>query len=275
MLRHRVLTALVLVALFFISLYYLSHKHFAVLLVPVIMLAGWEWIRLIGITSPILATLLLVLQFMGLSLTGAMVNFFGDINFATGQKILLTSILFWFFNILILNGYPKSSMILTFKHVWAVIGLFILCFAWLAIICIMALPNGKELFLLCTGITIFADVGGYFGGRYFGRKKLAPLISPGKTQEGVICALVVQIPLVFLFILFGQSPIDLGYYFFLAFFTVVLSIFGDLFVSMLKRNNGVKDSGSLLPGHGGILDRVDGLIVVLPFYCICVLMRPI
>tara|TARA_E500000075_G_C6993531_1_gene324971 strand:- start:469 stop:1191 length:723 start_codon:yes stop_codon:yes gene_type:complete len=239
------------------------------------MLAGWEWIRLTGVTSPIMVTLLLVIQFIGLSVTGALVNFFGDINLVISQKILLFSSLFWFFNMLILNGYPHSSLVLSYRYSWAVIGLLLLCFAWLAIICILALPNGKELLLLGTGIVVFADIGGYFGGRYFGKKKLAPLISPGKTREGVICALVLQLPLCLFFNVFGQSSIDLKFYFFIAFFAVFLSVFGDLFVSMFKRNTGLKDSGCLLPGHGGIFDRVDGLVVVLPFYSICVLMRPI
>lgn len=275
MLRHRVLTALVLFALFSISLYYLSHHYFAGLLVPIMMLAGWEWIRLTGVTSPIMVTLLLVLQFIGLSLTGSLVNFFGDINLVISQKILLFSSLFWFFNMLILNGYPNSSLVLSYRYFWAVIGLLLLCFAWLAVICILALPNGKELLLLGTGIVVFADIGGYFGGRYFGKKKLAPLISPSKTREGVICAFVLQLPLFLVFNVFGQSSIDLKFYFFMAVFAVFLSVFGDLFVSMFKRNTGLKDSGRLLPGHGGIFDRVDGLVVVLPFYSICILMRPI
>ena len=109
MLRHRVSTAFLLVALLFISLYYLSHKSFAVLLVPLIMAAGREWIRLAGITSPMMVALFLVLQFVGLSVIGAMVNFFGDINVVTGQNILLISILFWLFNILTLNDYPNPS----------------------------------------------------------------------------------------------------------------------------------------------------------------------
>tara|TARA_B100001093_G_scaffold517409_1_gene598881 strand:- start:1566 stop:2288 length:723 start_codon:yes stop_codon:yes gene_type:complete len=239
------------------------------------MLAGWEWIRLTGVTSPIMVTLLLVLQFIGLSLTGSLVNFFGDINLVISQKILLFSSLFWFFNMLILNGYPNSSLVLSYRYFWAVIGLLLLCFAWLAVICILALPNGKELLLLGTGIVVFADIGGYFGGRYFGKKKLAPLISPSKTREGVICAFVLQLPLFLVFNVFGQSSIDLKFYFFMAVFAVFLSVFGDLFVSMFKRNTGLKDSGRLLPGHGGIFDRVDGLVVVLPFYSICILMRPI
>ena len=275
MLRHRVSTAVLLVALLFISLYYLSYKSFAVILVPLIMAAGREWIRLAGINSSIMVTLFLVLQFLGISVTGAMVNFFGDINIVTGQKILLISMLFWFFNVLTLNGYPNSSTVLSYGYVWTVIGLLLLCFSWLAVLCIVSLPSGKELFLLGVGMVVFADVGGYFGGKYFGNIKLAPIISPGKTREGVICALLAQLPLFFLFSFFGQTSIGIVYYFFLALCAVLLSVLGDLFVSMLKRNTGFKDSGQLLPGHGGILDRVDGLIVVLPFYSICFLMRPI
>ena len=275
MLRHRVSTAFLLVALLFISLYYLSHKSFAVLLVPLIMAAGREWIRLAGITSPMMVALFLVLQFVGLSVIGAMVNFFGDINVVTGQNILLISILFWFFNILTLNDYPNSSTLLSFGYVWTAIGLLLLCFSWLAALCIVSLPNGKELFLLGVGMVVFADVGGYFGGKYFGNKKLAPIISPGKTKEGVIFALFAQLPLFFLFSFFGQTSIGIVYYFFLALSAVLLSVLGDLFISMLKRNAGFKDSGRLLPGHGGILDRVDGLIIVLPFYSICILMRPL
>jgi phosphatidate cytidylyltransferase len=108
-----------------------------------------------------------------------------------------------------------------------------------------------------------ADIGAYFAGRRFGKRKLAPAVSPGKSWEGALgglaCALLVSLTFAYALAVPWGAPLLL--------FTVlvaVLSIFGDLFESVLKRTAGVKDSGGLLPGHGGVLDRLDALLPALP-----------
>jgi phosphatidate cytidylyltransferase len=112
-----------------------------------------------------------------------------------------------------------------------------------------------------------ADIGAYFSGRRFGRNKLAPAISPGKTREGLIGGLLAN--LLWMLVVYWISQgwgIALLPFLLVGVATSLISVVGDLFESVLKREAGVKDSGSLLPGHGGVLDRVDSLIAATPVY---------
>jgi phosphatidate cytidylyltransferase len=127
-------------------------------------------------------------------------------------------------------------------------------------------PKGGFMLLLVWAVVAAADVGAYFAGRAFGRHKLAPLISPGKTWEGVLGGA-----------LFALAVAQVGAYLLalsalstalLAAVVIAASVVGDLTESLFKRHAGVKDSGSVLPGHGGILDRVDGLVAALPLYVV-------
>lgn len=129
---------------------------------------------------------------------------------------------------------------------------------------LMALDNGREWLIIATLITVSADSGAFYVGTNFGRHKLCPGLSPGKTVEGlaggVLCALVVVGLSVHLFF----PSINLLQSLFFAFILSLAAVAGDLTESLIKRGTGVKDSGGLLPGHGGILDRMDSLLLVVP-----------
>jgi phosphatidate cytidylyltransferase len=127
--------------------------------------------------------------------------------------------------------------------------------------------HGKLLLLFGILIVVLADVGGFIIGKLFGKRKLAALVSPGKTWEGFFGGILFQSTLIAsLFLLLPEklTPLTIACIFAVALFSVL----GDLFESMVKRHSGVKDSGTLLPGHGGVLDRVDGVMAALPMYAI-------
>ena len=154
----------------------------------------------------------------------------------------------------------SKRFVITNKWLMALLGLLLIASLWLALICARGIDPR---FLLMMLVTIWiADSAAYFAGKNFGKHKLAPLISPGKTWEGVFGALV-GVTLLGLIVCFGfgVSQFEL---FPLLWLVAIYGVIGDLFESLMKRQANIKDSGDLLPGHGGILDRIDGLISSLP-----------
>jgi phosphatidate cytidylyltransferase len=117
-------------------------------------------------------------------------------------------------------------------------------------------------------IVVLADVGGFVAGKLFGKHKLAPLVSPGKTWEGFLGGMIFQLILIVGLAVYLPPEISIVKLSLLVFPVALYSVVGDLFESMIKRNSGVKDSGALLPGHGGVLDRIDGIMAALPLYAL-------
>jgi phosphatidate cytidylyltransferase len=129
-------------------------------------------------------------------------------------------------------------------------------------------PRGRELLLFLVLLVAAADVGAYFGGRRFGRHKLAPFVSPGKTWEGLICGLVASAAIAVLGAAVFATP--LASWLILCVAVAAVSVIGDLVESMFKRRAGLKDSGNLLPGHGGVLDRIDSLTAAGPIFLLAI-----
>ena len=275
MLKLRIFTALAMATTFLLCLHYLSAHVFAVLLVPVLLLAGWEWSNLAGLQSAQSKALYLLLLFLSLASAGSSVNFFAEINLEFGIQLMAAALGLWLLNFVFLWSYPTTSAIWSRPLLLALNGLLLLVFTWLAVVLILAQTNGNLFLLLGIGVIVFADVGGYFGGKIFGRRQLAPQVSPGKTWEGFACGIAIQIPI---FVLLVQSPalaMPVETAALLVFPVALISVFGDLFESMLKRSSGLKDSSRLLPGHGGLLDRIDGVMAGLPLFAWLLLTRPL
>ena len=275
MLKLRIFTALALATSFLLCLHYLSAHVFAVLLVPVLLLAGWEWSNLAGLKSAQSKALYLLLLFLSLAAAGSSVNFFAEINLEVGIQLMAAALGLWLLNFGFLWRYPSASAIWSRPLLLALNGLLLLVFTWLAVVLILAQAKGTVFLLLAIGVIVFADVGGYFGGKLFGRRQLAPQVSPGKTWEGFACGIAIQIPI---FIFLVQSPalaMPAETAALLVFPVALISVFGDLFESMLKRSSGLKDSSRLLPGHGGLLDRIDGVMAGLPLFALLLLTRPL
>ncbi|MFI5205780.1 MAG: phosphatidate cytidylyltransferase, partial [Candidatus Paceibacterales bacterium] len=181
--------------------------------------------------------------------------------------ILYLGALFWILPLWWVVSYQgEVPYLLKNKISKTVIGLFYLSFAWIALNILHQMPAGPVWIFVLFILVWSADTFAYFIGKKWGNKFLAPLVSPKKTQAGFWGGLLGAMLIASLLFLFKP---DLSYLWFaIALITILLSILGDLFESLMKRLSGVKDSGKLLPGHGGVLDRIDSLLGALPFYAL-------
>lgn len=255
MLKSRIITALILAPTIIAAIYLLPLAWFAVVFALLAGLAASEFAALAGIEMPIARTLYAAVV-PGMAALGWWLP---DL-LAPG---LAAGIVVWLLAPLVVVKYPRTGTFLARGWPVAVIGLIICWTAWISLVVIRAAPDGANWLLLAMLLVWGADIGAYFSGRRFGRRKLASNVSPGKTWEGVwggaLAALVVGSGLL---ALMGQfTPV----WVILMSGLIAFSVFGDLFESVLKRVKGVKDSGTLLPGHGGVLDRIDSLLAVLPW----------
>lgn len=256
-LSHRILTALVLLPPFLAAVFLLPTSWFALVLAAVVMLAVLEWLPMIGLNRASVkwAVIGVLAGFMAL-VAGAV-----DEGVIT-PAVLLAGVMFWPVACILLWVHERST-----REAAALapgrgllIGLLLLLPSWTALVWLHDQPGGPWLVMLLLLITWAADIGAYFAGRRFGRHRLAPRVSPGKTWEGfaggLLLATVVGLSLR---PLLPGMPLPLLPFFLLLILTIVLSVVGDLFESMVKRRAGMKDSGTLLPGHGGVLDRIDSV----------------
>ena len=269
MFKQRFATASVLALVFISALLFLTTPVFISLMMLVILIAGWEWADLARIRS-ILGKLLFVLALLLCMLAIAnYVGIFTELDYSLSYQICLATIALWAVIFLWLQGYPSSAILWSPRPIVICLGIVLLSVTWLALASIISLDKGRFLILLAVAIIIFADVGGYLIGKSIGRHKLAPTISPGKTWEGLFGGMLLQIFLVLGLILYF-SQIHWYKLCLLVFPVAISSVIGDLFESMLKRHRGVKDSSNLLPGHGGFLDRLDGVMPALPLFFVII-----
>ncbi|MEJ2288325.1 MAG: acetate uptake transporter [Deinococcales bacterium] len=181
----------------------------------------------------------------------------------------------WSFALLWVRSYPASAVLWNSRFMRSVMGLLILAPAWLAAIYLLSYPRGGALMVVLVLVVASADIGAYFSGRALGRHKLAPQVSPAKTWEGFWGGLLaVALAAVLLWSLLPVQAAHIGLAAVLAvtLTTALASVVGDLSVSMVKRQSGAKDSGSLLPGHGGVLDRLDSLCGAAPVFALGLLL---
>jgi len=259
-LAQRVVTAVALVAGLLVVFFLLPTTVGAGILGLFVLVAAWEWAGFLSIRSvPVrLGYVLLIALLLGLSVLQI-----GNPVFV--QSVLLVGLVWWVLAFLWVLKYPTPIPVV----IGAVCGILVLLPSSVALVNLFLFDrHGPELVLLLLCIVWAADVGAYFTGRRIGRVKLAPQVSPGKTWEGVIGGLIASTvvavagSMVLLIPMAVTVPLALA--------VAAISVIGDLTVSMFKRNAGLKDSGKIFPGHGGILDRVDGVTAASPLFSLAV-----
>lgn len=267
MLKTRVITAVLLLAGLLPALFYLPSLGWAWLTAAALAIGGWEWggfMRLkaagrVIVGAGFFGVCALLILFFPAAMGGAGWSEAGAL--ALGSWLYVPAVIFWF---LLLPLWLRHRWPLPGAFGGLLVGTVILLPTWLALVQLRQLG---ALTLVCTmAIVWIADIAAYFAGRAFGKRKMAPSISPGKTWAGAVGAVLgVQ---AYGILAAGTLPQALqpsvpAFVFALALLTV-LSIVGDLFESLLKRQAGIKDSSNVLPGHGGVLDRIDSLTSTLP-----------
>jgi len=257
MLRTRVITALILAPSIIAAIYLLNTTALGAVLAIFTGLAAWEWGPLARIHSTsyrllyVFAALLITLLFW---VAG------------TASPVLWLLAVVWVVALIGVLSWPESASWIAKPAVVGAIGLLVLPGVVIALLAVHQLPSGPHWLLFGLLICWAADIGAYFAGKSLGRHKLAVEVSPGKTWEGAIGGMLLAVA-VCSGILVYAGVFDWIWIPALV-LLVAISIVGDLFESLLKRASGIKDSGSLFPGHGGVLDRIDSILAVAPFWAL-------
>lgn len=254
-------------AVFLLVLFIAPVYAFTLLMTAVVVVAAWEWANLCSFVKQAqrIAYAVLVLA-LGAALGWGI--------FATAivplDKVLLFSGICWAVALLWVQGYPASAVLWRSTSVRAAMGLAALLPALIAMHALREMTNGEFLVLALVLVVAAADIGAYFSGRAFGKRKLAPRVSPGKTWAGVAGGLTAVALVAIAYATWVQTSILLTLL--VALPAAAASVLGDLLESMLKRHRGIKDSSLLLPGHGGVLDRIDGLIAAAPIFALVIVL---
>jgi phosphatidate cytidylyltransferase len=254
MLKQRIVTALVLGALVLLVIFCASHDIVMAVLALLILAGAWEWSAFPGFSS--LAARLAYVAAVGASIAATWL-----VATENERSTLLYCALAWW---VVALGWVAMFPGRMNRGGAAVAGLLVLVPAWLALVQLHNFNPQWILFLLL--LVVAADVGAYFCGRRFGRHKLAPQVSPGKTWEGVLGGLAAAALMAGIGVYWFNAR--LGPFIVVCAVVVVASVVGDLTESLFKRHAGLKDSGTLLPGHGGVLDRIDSVTAAAPFFVV-------
>lgn len=264
MLKQRTLTALVLAPLVIAAVIWLPTVVVATIAASVFLLGFWEWTRLAGYRNP-QWRLILVAGF------GALMGLSTRMYSPTLLwAVIVVGACWWLLALLWLRRFSFAAAPTRENGLLKLLaGVLTIFPAWAALIWLHGHHVYGLLLLLALFVVWSADIGAYFAGRYFGRAKLAPQISPGKTWAGVFGALLVSALVAGLgAALLDRDGADVLGMILVGLVSVAASIVGDLFESLLKRHTKIKDSGRLFPGHGGLLDRLDSVFAALPFFAV-------
>lgn len=256
-LARRIQTAVPLVAALLAILVFAPRWVTELLAGVVMVLGAWEWAAFPGWRTRTGRGAYAAAVALLLALAGRLVP-----DFLPAGVLLYTALGWWLVALLWILCYPTRVP----WPVAALAGVLVLVPAWVALRAILGAPDGTALLLLALAIIFAADIGAYFAGHRFGRVKLAPQVSPGKTWEGLFGGMLLAGAVA----LVGGPAVGLpaASSLTVGIGVAALSVVGDLTESMFKRSVGAKDSGSLIPGHGGVLDRLDSVTAALPLFAL-------
>lgn len=258
MIKYRILTGIILIPLFIFLLFYLPPLWFCVVTGCIVILGAWEWSYFLGVKKFLPSLIYPVIIFWCLYIAFLIPVLY----------LLYASLLFWLIALLLVLFYPRSSGFWGKSYlIRGIMGVLVLIPCWLALNFIRNAENGIAILLYIFILIWVADSAAFFVGKKWGKHKMIPNVSPGKSFEGLLGALIAVCLLVIITLSVLQIPSSVWISaFVLSIATFLFSVLGDLFESMLKRNVDLKDSSRLLPGHGGILDRIDSLTAAAPIF---------
>lgn len=273
MLKYRLLTAIVLIPIVIAALFLLSPVNFGFVVIAVCALGAWEWAQFAGWHSQVkriglavvFAAILLVIQFS-----------IPDITSFSNQPLVLyglwAGLVWWVVAIILVVTYPATASWGKSVVIRLLFGVLTIIPFYFGMMVLRTIGYHSDTFfgawwLLYVMLLVWgADSGAYAFGRTIGRNKMAPKVSPGKTWEGLVGGLITAGIISWVFSTYAPIPVMPDYLLVTSIIVVVVSVFGDLTESMFKRQSGIKDSSHLIPGHGGILDRIDSLTAAIPVF---------
>ncbi|MDV5171743.1 phosphatidate cytidylyltransferase [Photobacterium rosenbergii] len=276
LLKQRIITAVILAPLVIAGIFLLPFPAFIAALAAITLLGFWEWTQFVETKSRLVAMALPVAAMLA-----SLVFMPTDVEtlsaLATShQSMLLIGGLWWIVASALAISYPNSTKYWSsappLKHLFGLLTLLPFFWSVLMLRAVNYLDNpyhGAKLVMLVCFLVWAADTGAYFSGKRFGKHKMAPAVSPNKTIEGLVGGALLAVAVTWGgAALMGIPFASLSSLLLIAVVTVVASVLGDLVESMFKRVSGIKDSGNILPGHGGILDRIDSLTAALPVFAL-------
>jgi len=266
-LKQRIITALILAPIVIGGLFFLPPAGFDIFTGCIISIGAWEWARMSGWQGQpariAYALLIAVVLYL--------------VRGLPGLTVLMLAAVWWLLALFLVASYPGGTRFWHPSPIRAAMGVAVLVPAWVGLVHLRSgtvelgrMDNNLLLILYNFCIVWAADIGAYFAGRRFGHRKLAPRVSPGKSWAGVYGGLASVLLLGLLVAFWARcSPAQTFGLVAISLVTALVSVLGDLLESMLKRYSGLKDSSQLLPGHGGIMDRIDSLTVAIPVFALC------
>lgn len=254
MFKQRLLTTLVLVPLVLMAIYYASVLVLGGIVLLLTALLGWEWLQLIPVKSVVNK---------GLFITVLLLLVWPAIHWL--NYWLLVDLVFWGLILLAVLSFPASQTVWGNRVVVGAACLLLLPVMASAMSALYQQVHGKDLIVYLLCLIWATDIGAYLAGKQWGHCKLIPAVSPGKTVEGSLGGIALAMLIAGLGYMYFK-PENVVLWFVIALLTALISMLGDLFISMLKRRAQIKDTGQIFPGHGGVLDRLDSLIAALPLF---------
>jgi phosphatidate cytidylyltransferase len=261
MLKQRIITALILLPVALCGFFLLQGGTFALFIGLVVTLGAWEWARLAGMQAQssrvifaVVVALLLWCLYRSPGLAPWLMTF---------------AVLWWGLATFLVLTYPRTADRWSSLPRSIVVGLLVLLPAWQGLVLLKQWPLGNWLILAVMVLVWSADIGAYFSGKAFGKRKLAPQVSPGKSWEGFVGGMILCLMITFVVGLVRDwTARETVLALVGAAIVVAISVVGDLTESMFKRRSGIKDSSNLLPGHGGVMDRIDSLTAAIPVFAV-------
>ena len=284
MLKQRIITALILAPLALFAILYLPLFSFQIMIAIVMGLGAWEWSSMSGMTrtftkSAYAVLVVAICLILSIMLPTDLIWYQGQLN-SLYTYILSVAAIWWIVSLAMIIAYPRySSVWYTSKILRGIFGFLTLIPTWVAVVTLRTSLfdvdpyYGASLIFYVLGIVWAADIGAFFVGVKFGKHKLRPEVSPGKTIEGLMGGVFASSAIIaFAALHYQVDPSRVWLHILVGALTVGVSALGDLNESMFKRCAGIKDSGTLLPGHGGVMDRIDSLTAAFPVFAFCYVM---